>query len=41
MKILETRYNKIPAWLVFDGTEIVGKFDSKKEAEDYVEQNRV
>ena len=32
MKILETRYNKIPAWLVFD---------SKKEAEDYVEQNRV
>ena len=40
MKILETMYQKVPHWLVFNGMEIVAKFTTKEEAEEYINQNK-
>ena len=38
MKILETMYNKVPHWLVFDGMEIVGTFKSKEMVNEWMNQ---
>jgi hypothetical protein len=32
IQILETMHDKVSYWLVFDGTEIVGKYSTKSEA---------
>jgi len=32
IQILETMHDKVSYWLVFDGTEIVGKYNTKSEA---------
>ena len=36
MKIFETVHNKVHYWLVFDGLEIVGKFESYKDASNFI-----
>ena len=33
---MQTMYDKVPHWLVFNGTEIMGKFTTKQDAEDYI-----
>ena len=39
MKIFETMHEKKSYWLVFDNeNEVVGKFKSKEEAENYINQ---
>jgi hypothetical protein len=32
IQILETTHGKKNYWLIFEGTEIIGKFDTKEEA---------
>ena len=32
IQILETMHDKVSYWLVFEGTEIVGKYNTKEEA---------
>lgn len=40
MKILETIHQKVLYWLVFDGMEIVAKFPTKEEAQEYVNKKK-
>lgn len=39
MKILETIHAKKRYYLVFDNMEIVGKFETLEEAQQYIKQN--
>jgi len=38
MRVVETMYNKVPHWLVFNGMEIVGTFKSKEMAYEWMKQ---
>ena len=35
-----TMYDKVPHWLVFNSTEIMGKFTTKQDAEDYIQAHK-
>ena len=38
MRIVETIHAKKQYWLVFDGMEIVGKFETQQEAERFINE---
>ena len=40
MKILETRHSGIQYFLVFDKTEIVGKFETLEEARNFIKSQK-
>jgi hypothetical protein len=40
MRVVETRHQKKQYWLVFKGMDIVGKFNTLQEAQEYIKQNK-